>query len=146
MFRKYAETIGWTEEASSSFSVEQTASESVKMLSEIAKEHSIWLIGGKAPRIRSDRDREADPLARATGSIPELSDEKVYNSAPVFSPDGKLVALHRKVHLFDIDMSPTGGIVFKESDALTGGDRLTMIETGCVQFSLDSSRLAAGQN
>ncbi|GAA5874516.1 hypothetical protein JCM16303_002889 [Sporobolomyces ruberrimus] len=108
MFRKYAETIGWTEEASSSFSVEQTASESVKMLSEIAKEHSIWLIGG---------------------SIPELSDEKVYNSAPVFSPDGKLVALHRKVHLFDIDMSPTGGIVFKESDALTGGDRLTMIET-----------------
>jgi len=64
------------------------------------------------------------------GSIPELCDDKVYNSSPFFSPEGKLVALHRKVHLFDIDMSASGGIVFKESDTLTGGDRLTIVETG----------------
>ncbi|GAA5948153.1 hypothetical protein JCM3765_007131 [Sporobolomyces pararoseus] len=109
MFRKYAEKIDWSPENKESFEVEKTQSESIKMLSEIAKEHKIWLIGG---------------------SIPELSsDDKVYNSSPVFSPDGKLVALHRKVHLFDIDMSASGGIVFKESETLTGGDRLTIVET-----------------
>lgn len=63
------------------------------------------------------------------GSIPELSeDDKVYNSSPIFSPDGKLVAVHRKVHLFDIDVP--GGITFKESDSLTGGDWQTIVETG----------------
>ncbi|GAA6008219.1 hypothetical protein JCM11491_001933 [Sporobolomyces phaffii] len=109
MFRKYAEKINWSPETKTSYDVEKSESESIKTLSEIAKEHKIWLIGG---------------------SIPELSpDDRVYNSSPVFSPDGRLVALHRKVHLFDIDMSATGGIVFKESDALTGGDSLTIVET-----------------
>ncbi|GAA6060925.1 hypothetical protein JCM10212_003833, partial [Sporobolomyces blumeae] len=108
-FRKYAERIGWTPEARQPFNVDESESESVKMLSAAAREHGVWLIGG---------------------SIPELSpDDKVYNSSPVFSPDGDLVALHRKVHLFDIDMSASGGVKFKESDTLTGGDRLTIFET-----------------
>ncbi|GAA6028389.1 hypothetical protein JCM8097_007008 [Rhodosporidiobolus ruineniae] len=107
MFRKYAERIGWTPEEEDSFEVAQSESESVRLLSEAAKEHGIWLIGG---------------------SIPELSpDDKVYNSSPTFSPDGKLVALHRKVHLFDIDIP--GGITFKESETLTGGDWQTLIDT-----------------
>jgi predicted amidohydrolase len=55
-----------------------------------------------------------------------------YNSAPVFSPDGKLVALHRKVHLFDIDIP--GGITFKESETLTGGDWQTLVETGALRY------------
>ncbi|GAA5835935.1 hypothetical protein JCM5353_003093 [Sporobolomyces roseus] len=108
MFRRYAERIGWTPENKDSYKVEETESESIRMLSETAKEHNIWLIGG---------------------SIPELSDDKVYNSSPFFSPEGKLVALHRKVHLFDIDMSASGGQTFKESDTLTGGHRLTIVET-----------------
>lgn len=36
--------------------------------------------------------------------------------------------MHRKVHLFDIDIP--GGITFKESETLTGGDWQTMVETG----------------
>ncbi|GAA5914197.1 hypothetical protein JCM5296_003882 [Sporobolomyces johnsonii] len=107
MFRKYAERIGWTPETKASFDVAKTESESIKLLSEAAKEHGIWLIGG---------------------SIPELApDDKVYNSSPTFSPDGKLVAVHRKVHLFDIDIP--GGITFKESETLTGGDWMTIVET-----------------
>jgi len=40
------------------------------------------------------------------GSIPELDpvDEKVYNTCTVYNPEGTLVAIHRKVHLFDIDI------------------------------------------
>ncbi|GJN90807.1 hypothetical protein Rhopal_003821-T1 [Rhodotorula paludigena] len=107
VFRKYAERIGWSPEKRDTFDVSQTQSESIRMLSAAAKEHGVWLIGG---------------------SIPELSeDDKVYNSSPIFSPDGKLVAVHRKVHLFDIDVP--GGITFKESDSLTGGDWQTIVET-----------------
>lgn len=65
--------------------------------------------------------------ARA-GSLPEIDDDLIYNSSPTFNPKGELVALHRKVHLFDIDIP--GGITFKESDTLTGGDRLTLVDTG----------------
>lgn len=46
MFRKYAERIGWSPEAKETFDVSKTQSESVRMLSEAAKEHKIWLIGG----------------------------------------------------------------------------------------------------
>lgn len=31
------------------------------------------------------------------GSLPEELDDKIYNTSPSFSPDGNLVALHRKV-------------------------------------------------
>lgn len=63
------------------------------------------------------------------GSIPERgSDDKIYNSSPTFAPDGDLVAVHRKVHLFDIDIP--GGITFKESETLTGGSGITIVETG----------------
>lgn len=35
--------------------------------------------------------------------------------------------MHRKIHLFDIDVP--GRITFKESDTLTGGDRLAVFDT-----------------
>lgn len=40
--------------------------------------------------------------------------------------DGRLRAKHRKLHLFDMDVP--GGIRFRESDSLTGGDRLTVLD------------------
>ena len=61
------------------------------------------------------------------GSIPERgSDGRLYNTATVIDPDGRLRAKHRKVHLFDVDVP--GGIRFRESDSLTGGDRLTVLD------------------
>ncbi|KAK4699677.1 omega-amidase, partial [Phenoliferia sp. Uapishka_3] len=104
-FPKYAETIGF--EIGSQYDTEKSESESVKVLSRAAKEAGVWLIGG---------------------SIPERGvDDKIYNSSPTFSPDGVLAAIHRKVHLFDIDIP--GGITFKESETLTGGSDLTIVET-----------------
>lgn len=40
--------------------------------------------------------------------------------------DGRILAKHRKVHLFDIDVP--GKITFKESDTLTGGDGITVVD------------------
>ncbi|KAI8373433.1 carbon-nitrogen hydrolase [Choanephora cucurbitarum] len=82
--------------------------ESVTMLSAAAKEADVYLIGGSIP------ERE-----ESTG--------KIFNTLTAYDPSGKMIAKHRKVHLFDIDVP--GKITFKESDTLTGGDWLTHIDT-----------------
>ncbi len=54
------------------------------------------------------------------GSIPERGrDGRLYNTATVLDPQGRLRAKHRKLHLFDVDVP--GGIRFRESDSLQGG-------------------------
>lgn len=54
-------------------------------------------------------------------------DGKVYNTCVAYGPDGSLLARHRKMHLFDIDIP--GRITFKESDTLTGGSDLATFDT-----------------
>ncbi|KAK3838599.1 MAG: carbon-nitrogen hydrolase [Linnemannia elongata] len=81
---------------------------SVKSLSAMAKDAKAYLIGGSIP--------ERDP-----------TDEKVYNTCTVYNPEGKLIATHRKVHLFDIDVP--GKIRFQESETLTAGRQLTHVDT-----------------
>lgn len=77
-----------------------------QMLSKAAKESSIYLIGG---------------------SIPELDRGKVYNTSFVYGPQGKLIATHRKLHLFDIDVP--GKIKFQESLILSAGSSLNYFDT-----------------
>ncbi|WP_231596519.1 carbon-nitrogen hydrolase family protein [Synechococcus sp. CBW1108] len=50
----------------------------------------------------------------------------IAGSIPERGADGRLLAKHRKLHLFDVDVP--GGIRFRESDSLTGGDRLTVLD------------------
>ena len=78
----------------------------VKFMSELAKELGIYLIGG---------------------SIPEIEDDKVYNISFCFDKSGNMIGRHRKVHLFDIDVK--GGIRFMESETLTAGEDMTVIDT-----------------
>lgn len=99
-FPKYAETLlpsPPTKEQSPSFHA----------LSEMAKESKAYLIGG---------------------SIPEYWEEtkKYYNTSMTFDPSGKLLATHRKVHLFDIDIP--GKISFHESEVLSPGNKVTLID------------------
>lgn len=85
---------------------EEEGGQTSKFLSLLAKELGIYLIGG---------------------SIPELSGDQVYNTSYSFDREGKLIGKHRKVHLFDIDVK--GGITFRESDTLTPGDKMTILNT-----------------
>ena len=78
----------------------------VKFLSDLAAKHDIYLIGG---------------------SIPELDGDKVYNTSFSFDRSGQIIGKHRKVHLFDIDVK--GGIRFMESDTLTAGKDMTILDT-----------------
>ncbi|TYZ65353.1 hypothetical protein PybrP1_012677 [[Pythium] brassicae (nom. inval.)] len=61
------------------------------------------------------------------GSIPEKDAGRVYNTSVVFSPTGEILAKHRKVHLFDIDVP--GKIAFRESDTLSPGAAVTVFDT-----------------
>jgi predicted amidohydrolase len=70
------------------------------------------------------------------GSIPEHDpkDDKIYNTCTIYDPKGTLIAKHRKVHLFDIDVP--GRIRFQESETLTAGNQLTHVDTGTTQIFL----------
>lgn len=70
--------------------------------------------------------RDADVYLIA-GSIPERDQDQVYNTSFIFNPSGELIGRHRKVHLFDIDVA--GQIQFKESETLTAGDEVTVLDT-----------------
>ena len=61
------------------------------------------------------------------GSIPEREDDKIFNTSYLFDRKGRIIAKHRKMHLFDIDVKDR--ITFKESDVLTAGDEFTIAET-----------------
>ncbi|GLC43809.1 Omega-amidase, chloroplastic [Pleodorina starrii] len=61
------------------------------------------------------------------GSIPERCGERLYNTCCVFNSRGELLAKHRKVHLFDIDIP--GKITFKESLTLSPGPGPTVVDT-----------------
>ena len=61
------------------------------------------------------------------GSIPEVENDKIYNTSYIFGPQGQLIGKHRKLHMLDIDIE--NGQYFKESATLTAGDALTVIDT-----------------
>ena len=94
-------------------------------LSALAKERGIWLVGG---------------------TVPELAEDRIYNTCYVFAPDGQMVAKHRKMHLFDIDVK--GGQRFMESETLTAGDSVTTFDTPwgrvgvCVCFDFRFTELS----
>ncbi|XP_006868709.1 PREDICTED: omega-amidase NIT2 [Chrysochloris asiatica] len=92
---------------------EKIPGESTQKLSEVAKECSIYLIGG---------------------SIPEADAGKLYNTCPVFGPDGNLLVKHRKIHLFDIDVP--GKITFQESKTLSPGDSFSTFDTPYCRVGL----------
>lgn len=61
------------------------------------------------------------------GSIPEICDGHIYNTSVVFDRTGSIIGKHRKIHLFDVDIK--NGIRFKESEVLSNGNQITVIDT-----------------
>lgn len=79
---------------------------SFNYLSNIAKTNNIYLV---------------------SGSIPEKDADKIYNTSYVFNREGKKIAKHRKIHLFDIDIKNKQK--FKESDTLSAGNEVSVFDT-----------------
>ena len=72
----------------------------VEAMSAWARENGIYLVGG---------------------SVPETEGEKLYNTCYVFDREGRQIAKHRKVHLFDVDIP---GMRFRESATFSPGTPL----------------------
>jgi predicted amidohydrolase len=68
---------------------------SVEAMSEWARTLGVTLVGGSITERRDGRD-------------------KLSNTSCVFDPEGKLIAVYRKIHLFDVEV---GGHVYRESEA-----------------------------
>ena len=98
---------------------------SVDALSRAARENGVYVVGG---------------------SIPLREGGKLCNASFVFDRAGQVIAVHRKVHLFDIDVD--GGQYFKESDTFTAGDSVTVFDTEfgkmglCICFDFRFPELA----
>ena len=80
-------------------------------LSALAKKYGVYLSAGSMPESESG----------------DLSQLRVYNTAYVFDREGRQIGKHRKAHLFDINVS--GGQCFKESGALSPGNKIGCFET-----------------
>lgn len=88
------------------YAEEKKNSKTLKSISKAAKDLNIYIIAG---------------------SIPELDGDKLYNSSFIFNRNGDIIGSHRKMHLFDIDIPEK--IRFKESETLSAGNQITVIDT-----------------
>lgn len=78
-----------------------------RFLSETAKRHGIWLVGGSVPLV---------------SSIPQ----KIRNSSLMYDSDGKLAARYDKIHLFGLEL---GNERYYESRTIESGDQVVVAET-----------------
>ncbi|HWR24529.1 MAG TPA: carbon-nitrogen hydrolase family protein [Feifaniaceae bacterium] len=78
--------------------------ESAALLFEAAKETGLFVIGG---------------------SVPELYENRLYNTSMSFGPDGTCLGKYRKAHLFDIDIP--GKFRFMESETISPGNGYPLI-------------------
>ncbi|KAK3853145.1 hypothetical protein Pcinc_040301, partial [Petrolisthes cinctipes] len=84
---------------------ESVPGESTEALGEAAKKFGVFVVGG---------------------SVPEKDGDKLYNTCTVWGPQGNMIAKHRKVHMFDINVP--GQITFRESDNLSPGNKFTTVD------------------
>ena len=80
--------------------------ESVAAMSDWARTHGITLVGGSIAERREGR-------------------EKLSNTSLVFDSGGQVVAVYRKIHLFDVEV---GGVVYRESEAEEPGEEPVVAE------------------
>jgi len=84
--------------------------EIVGVLCELARAQGIWLLGGSFP--------EAVP-----------GQGRTHNTSVLVSPEGALVAVYRKIHLFDVDLRASGGALYRESAAIAPGEEVVVAST-----------------
>jgi predicted amidohydrolase len=80
--------------------------DSVAAMSAWARAHGITLVGGSITERREGR-------------------EKLSNTSVVFDTEGEVVAVYRKIHLFDVEV---GGVVYHESETEEPGEEPVVAE------------------
>ena len=86
-----------------------------KKCSDLAREYGVYLVAGSMPELSMESDMGCMPSTR------------IYNTAYVFDRQGRQIAKHRKMHLFDIQLKEDRW--FRESETLDPGDEVTVFDT-----------------
>jgi len=74
----------------------------------LAKEHRLWISCGGFHELATD----------ARTGAPE---DKVFNTHLLLAPDGEIVTVYRKIHLFDVDI-PNGPVLMESRSTKAGSD------------------------
>lgn len=85
-------------------------------LSETASALTVWIVGGSIPLRSPDPDR-------------------VYGASPVINPHGDCVAIYRKMHLFDVNLSASNES-YRESNSMLAGEELVTADTPVGKLGL----------
>jgi deaminated glutathione amidase len=94
-----------------------------RFLSNQAREHGLWLIGGTLP-IRADTPTGATGAGSAT---------RVRNACCVFAPDGALAARYDKLHLFRFETETEH---YDEARVLEAGEAPVALQAGPLRLGL----------
>lgn len=78
-------------------------------LADAARRHALWIVGGSMPLASPDPHR-------------------VYGGCPVFDDNGRMQALYRKIHLFDVDLAGNNES-YRESHSMYPGEDPVLVET-----------------
>jgi predicted amidohydrolase len=81
----------------------------VRALREIARREGVHLVAGGMP------ERSGDP-------------DRPFNTSVALGPDGSVLAVYRKIHLFDVDVGD--GHAYRESKSTSAGGRAVTVELG----------------
>lgn len=98
-----------TSEGIETYAEDMNDSETLSIISEIAKKEKINIVAGSIPTV-----------------VEKNNVKNYFNTSVTFSSEGKILGTHNKIHLFDINIP--GKIVYEESKMLTGGSNLTYFE------------------
>ncbi len=79
-------------------------------LSEQAKQHKIFLLGGTIP-------------------LASHKPDKVYPASLLFDPKGECIAHYDKIHLFDVQVDEANDESYRESDNFEAGNKIVVAQT-----------------
>ena len=96
-------TVGWTDSRSATLADEIPTGETCSFLRELARRHAIFLCAG----------------------VVERAGEKIFNSAVLIGPDGRVLLHHRKIYELEI-----------AHDCYALGDRLGVVDTSLGRIGL----------
>ena len=131
-FHQYAESVPPRAEREQAGGPDSQKYPSFVALSAMARDANIYLVGGSIPeRCASPPSaliETSDPTQEQMIKAKEQAGKDcvyIYNTSLTFNPQGTLIGVHRKIHLFDIDIP--GKITFKESAVVSPGHTQTLV-------------------
>jgi nitrilase len=89
-----------------------------EFLSTVAALHGLWVVAGSMPFVS-----------------PGMAAERVYGACPVYNAEGKVEAVYRKIHLFDVDLVDKQES-YRESNSMYPGDEVVTVDTPAGRLGL----------